>query len=509
MASDRGGDIRVVEPTGLFAMLLCVALAVIGCGGPAQPRFGPLDNVVIVSIDSLRADHVGAYGYPLPTTPTIDGLAASGVLFERAYATTSWTLPSYASLLTGLDSAAHGVSSPRQRLPDRIDTLAERLAQAGVHTVGFFSGPYLDPSFGLARGFAEYVDCTSYADGRTHALLTEAESQRLESLDEETRSLASAHLASHRDVTNPILLERLNEWLSRGRFAQRNFLFLHLWDVHFDYIPPARHLALFDPDYEGPLREEFFAALRVGMPARDFQHVVARYDAEIRFTDETLGEILRALDEHRLLENAAVIVTSDHGEEFLDHGAKGHRGTLYEEVLRVPLVMRLEGWHDPGQRIREVVSLADLFATVCDLFGVSCPDRGAGRSLLPLLEGRDTGSGRGDALADLRLMGLRQLALVRQSDKVIRFEKEGVTLYYDREALEEERDGRTVGPAAGDPARAASQRLDERIREARALAPLVGGAPVQAGKVSRATLEMLRALGYLPEQDAPTADPPR
>ena len=139
------------------SLLLAVVLIGAGCD-VHRPRH---PNVVLISIDSLRADHVGALGYSRPTTPTIDSLAAAGSLFTRAYSTTSWTLPAHAALLTGLPDSAHGVTLPRHVLREELVTLTEVLREAGYRTVGFYSGPFLHPIFGFGQGFEQYVDCTS------------------------------------------------------------------------------------------------------------------------------------------------------------------------------------------------------------------------------------------------------------------------------------------------------------------------------------------------------------
>jgi arylsulfatase A-like enzyme len=468
-----------------------------------------VDNVVLVSIDSLRADHVGAYGYDAPTTPTIDRLASTGVTFTRAYSTTSWTLPSHASLFTGLDDYAHGLVKYRAQLPNAVQTLAEALSADGVHTVGFFSGPYLHPAFGLARGFLEYIDCTGYGAGASDdaaaeilgSRLGEAQIEKLriaqEQMEREGEFGPMAFLASHHDVTNPILLQRVEEWLASGRMGRRNFIFLHMWDVHFDYIPPKAYLDRFDPGYAGSLTAPFYGKLEPGLDARDLQHILARYDAEIRYTDDTLARILEMLGREGLLDRAAVIVLADHGEEFLEHGGYGHRRTLFEEVLRIPLVVNIPGAKLPSARVDEVVSIIDVHPTVCELMQIACPSAGASQSLVPFLVGGARTETRGDALGELLEKDLE--VLVRRHDKTQR--RGGKTTYFDGASLARERGGLRIeenqlARYSGD-VQEAVRRLEERARGAERAGGAFDLDSPSAPEVPEQTRKHLEALGYL------------
>ena len=451
----------------------------------------PVDTVVLVSIDSLRADHLGAYGYAPPTSPTIDRLARGGVTFERAYSTTSWTLPSHAAMLTGLDNLAHGVIDAGTRLPEAIDTLAESLSRAGIRTTGFFSGPYLHPTFGMAQGFDRYEDCTSLAG--------EIEERRLSPRD---------HISSHKDVTNPQLLESLGRWLE-GAPSGRNFVFIHMWDVHYDYVPPERYVELFDPDYAGSLDGRnyvFNDRIRPDMRPRDLQHLIALYDGEIRYTDDTLGRLLSALEEAGLLERAAVIVTADHGEEFFEHGKKGHRNNLFEESVRIPLIVHLPGFAPPRARIDRVVSLVDLYPTICELFAVECDPRRPGQSLLGFLRG-EAPAARGDALAELtRDARKTQLfSLIRSEDKVVLRPRRATADYYAD--VGQEGDGARAPErelAERDPAaRSILEQLHRRVDEARALgAELAAGGP-ESPEIDPRMQQQLEALGYAEGEKRP------
>jgi arylsulfatase A-like enzyme len=468
---------------GLVATALGLGLAAGACS--RQELRLPVDNVVLVSIDSLRADHLGAYGYAPPTSPTIDALAETGVTFDRAYSTTSWTLPSHISLLTGLENLAHGVVHDGIRLSESVETLAESLGAAGIRTAGFFSGPYLHPAFGLAQGFDDYVDCRSQPGELS-----------VGSLD------IRDHLTSHQDVTNPILLEAVREWLREER-PGRNFVFIHMWDVHYDYVPPAAYVGLFDPDYTGSVDGRnyvFNDRVNPEMRPRDLQHILALYDGEIRYTDDTLGSLLEALREAGLLDNAAVVVTADHGEEFFEHGKKGHRNDLYEELVRVPLVLNIPGFRPRRARVDDVVSLVDLRPTICELFGVPCAPRGAGASLLSFLRD-DPPAPRGDALAELTRDNRKTqlLALIRSDDKTIVQPRRGFVRYIEDLSHEQEGPkGRQEQLVDSDPrVRDILAQLRSRAEAAVRLRQQVGGGDTGPPALDPELRKRLESLGYV------------
>jgi len=324
-----------------------------------QHPSGVRPNIVLVSIDSLRADHLGCYGWSRNTSPRIDGVASSGVLFADAWATTSWTLPSHASILTGRSLLGHGVLESRDKVPRSIPLLAEMLKRAGYKTAGFVSAPYLSSSYGFNRGFDLY--------------------------DDKTVAFAS-HKESHGGTTAPLLHRVVASWLRREAVKQEQpfFLFVHYWDVHYDYNPPAPFSTMFDPGYQGDLSPAGFIGnprINAKMSQRDLEHVVALYDGEIRFTDQYVGRLLDLLDDLGVATRTVVILTADHGDEFFEHGNKGHQRTLYQEVLHVPLVISWPSVLPAGEIRRDPVSLVDVFPTVLSLAGVRVPSGIEGRDL--------------------------------------------------------------------------------------------------------------------------------
>lgn len=285
-----------------------------------------LPNIVLVSIDSLREDHLGYYGYSNATSPNIDAFASQSLVFTNHTATSSWTLPTHMSMLTGLYPSTHKVIDGRYRLSRKFITLAEVAKNQRYTTAGFISGPLLKAKFGYAQGFDIYDDhCSS-----------------------------STHIKSHRDITNTALTKAVTNWLTQN-LHRRFFLFVHFWDVHYDYIPPKSY-EVFDPTYRGdidPLDFESNEKIHADMNPHDLNHIISLYDGEILWTDHHFGRILDCLEELNLTEKTIVVLTSDHGEEFFEHGKKGHTKNLYETVLDTPLIL-----HIPSGPIGESTALA-------------------------------------------------------------------------------------------------------------------------------------------------------
>ncbi len=320
----------------------------------------------------MRSDHLSAYGYGRATSPRLKGLAAEGALFKTAVAPTSWTLPSHMSLLTGLDTLGHGVNRDDRRLAPSVPTLAEKLQAGGYETAAVVGAPFLNASWGFSRGFDLYDDFTVGLHGSG---------------------------ANHFERTSLNTAAAAQRWLrSRDARGAENpfFLFVHYWDVHYDYRPPRRYREAFDTGYKGPItgrNYELDKRFNAKSGEDAIEHVKSLYDGEILFTDEWVGRLLDELTALGIAEETAVIVTADHGEEFFEHGGKGHRRTLYDEVTLIPLIMRLPGQAGRGLVIEEPVRLVDVAPTLETLAGVreqypgdSPPLPYEGRSLLPLLE---------------------------------------------------------------------------------------------------------------------------
>jgi arylsulfatase A-like enzyme len=415
--------------------------------------YGRSRGVVLISIDTLRRDHVGAYGYPRPTTPRLDALAREGIFCEDAVSTSSWTLPAHLSMLTSLDPGRHGGVDVDHGFNRRVPTLAALLSKAGYATRAITSHLYVSAAYGLDEGF-EQLDF--HYDRKAS--------------DVATRAVA--------------LLDQIGD--------RPYFLFLHFYDPHTHFTPPQRTRELFPSAYQGPLGGllgHFKKFTRETIPAGYLEHLLSLYDAEIRYTDEQIGRILDHMRARGLDRSTLLLVTSDHGEEFLDHGAWAHEKTLYEELVRVPLIV-----HGPGVKPRreaKQASLLDVMPTILAWAGLPVPSESQGRNLLePLPEREAYGETQHTKQGTYKLF-LREgqggyktvLSIGRERGEVVREE------WFDLASDPREQVGRRP-PAAT--AEAARQRALARFRDGRALA----GAPPPV-RLTPEQLESLQALGYV------------
>jgi arylsulfatase A-like enzyme len=346
-----------------------------GGAGPAAGAAGRVRNVVLISVDTLRQDRLEVYGYERPTSPNLAGLASRSAVFERAHAQASQTAPSHASLFTSEYPGTHGIVNVHgdhatcRTLPKGVVTLAEKMSGAGFETAAFVCGGNLTKRMDVNRGFGSWDERNEDIAQRVDALLA---------------------------------------WLGQPR--EKPFLaLLHSYQAHAPYVPPARLVPVFtDPAYAGPLRarldryltlspaeawrggvgEDYWAGMLQYSDA-DVAFLSDLYDAEIAYLDGELRRLLEALLLGPRAADTLVIVLSDHGEEFRDHGKFQH-DQVYEELTRVPLLLHLpdalekQGWKG---RIAAEVSLIDVAPTVAELCGVAWKDAGwEGRSLVPLLD---------------------------------------------------------------------------------------------------------------------------
>lgn len=474
---------------------LALACALAGaCDKPAATREGrqatsvrridstqPLPNIVLVSIDSLRYDHLGCYGYSKPTSPTIDALAANGVRCELAVSTTSWTLPAHAALFTGQYDSTHGVVDNGLRLAESRTTLAEVLHAAGYHTAGFFGGPYLHPIYGLSQGFDTWESCMSASASSTPERVVD-------------QILSTHDAGSHADVTGPRTVAAVERWLdARAKEPADSrpfFLFLHLWDVHHDYIPPSEYAQRFDPDYTGSLdvrdltRNDAISGL---MSARDLEHLIALYDAEIRFTDDNLKAILAAVAQRASAQDTLIAIVSDHGEEFFEHGGKGHQRTLYREVVRVPMVFSWPGHLGPALRVAPLVRLIDVMPTLLGLAGLDAPRQGEGRDVSAALRGAELAPA--PALMQLSVDGRDVRALAQGLAQVVR--EGGNSAYNGLHRLDAEVEERAGARSLAEELRALERELDASRKWLERLGP--GAQPI---RVDAELSRRLKDLGY-------------
>ena len=336
---------------------LITALAV-GCnrGSATEDR---AENAILISIDTLRPDHLHCYGYERPTSPAIDDLAASGVRFEDVTTPCPWTLPSHVSMLTGMYPSRHGVKNEVSRLRDDVPTLATRLAARGFQTMGVVNSHFLADRHGLERGF------------ESHSYVSELAGEMSPSQTIPNRG---------DEITNQAL-----DLLDR-RDGRPFFLFLHYYDVHTDYTPEDRFREQFVGSYDGPVdgSTQQLVTLRrenVQLSVPDLQHLRDLYDAEIRQLDEQIGRITRYLDENGLRDSTLIVFTSDHGEEYQEHGSVLHGRTYYQEVIAAPLIMSGPGV-PAGTTIEEPVHVVDVTPTILGLLGLPARDEDDGICLI-------------------------------------------------------------------------------------------------------------------------------
>lgn len=450
------------------ALLLLLACA-LGCSSSRVPRLEDL-NVVLIVIDTLGAEHLGYMGEPRAHTPHLDRLAREGVDFRRAYSTAPWTQPSIASLFTSKMPFEHGVIQLFDALAPEHPTLPEMLARRGLETGGVISHDLIRRRFGFARGFVHYDE---------------------------------SPIGGHEGITSHRVTDLALRWLDDRAGNAPFFLFVHYFDPHYVY----HHHPQFDQTswYRGRLLPAMdiweLRDMRDDLVPDDIAYLKGLYREEIAFTDAHVGRLVEGLRERGLAGRTIVIVTSDHGEEFMQRGWIGHTRTLFEELLHVPLIISLPGVFTPRE-VEDPVSILDVVPTLLELSSEPPPgDAFEGRSLLPYLLGGDPEPAPRDIFAEVSfgLAGGQQetpdehvafkTALVRGDHKVIHDLLAKEWQLFDLAADPEERhtvfaEAPLAAGLKSDLLAWESQRGDQAARPG-AIVP------------SEEEIERLRALGYL------------
>ena len=324
-------------------------------------------DLCLILVDSLRPDHLGCYGCERDTSPAIDAFAAGAVRFDQAIASGSWTQPSIMSMMASVPADIHQRVHWGRPHSTNVVTLAETLQKAGYQTVGLVANPMTNRKYGFARGFDFYDDWS----------LTGAP-------DATTGDIA-------RQTAQGAKLTRLaKDWIEKRRDPEKPlFLFVLYIDVHWDYLPPPPFNRMFAPDPVPPPRDIWNLG-RKSVPEAARRRSVAAYDGEIRYTDGCISNLLAAIDASPRGKDTVVVFCSDHGESFWERGVASHGNALFDEELRVPLVIRPargDGEPAPPRVVPELVGLIDLAPTLADLAGVPAPTNWVGRSLAPALRG--------------------------------------------------------------------------------------------------------------------------
>ncbi|MDP7559771.1 MAG: sulfatase, partial [Planctomycetota bacterium] len=311
--------------------LLCLGIAYsFSCSQQESPKL----NVVLISLDSLCKERLGAYGHrpqyapEIPVSPNIDDFAAEALLFDNAWSTTSWTLPAHMSLMSGLSDRNHEVELDYFALDPKRRTISQNFQDAGYQTAGFFSGPYLDGKFGFARGFDIWRSAMMTPSELAGQIRSWTKRRALAGkpapTEEEIKGIRDR--VSHWDVTSPKVNQGALDFLASRDSEVPFFLTLHYFDAHYDYLPDTLEKGLgarFDPDYRGNFEGAnwyFNPAVREQTPPygqkiseRDLGHILALYDAEIHWVDRHIGTILQALKDQGLWETTIVCIVADHG----------------------------------------------------------------------------------------------------------------------------------------------------------------------------------------------------
>jgi arylsulfatase A-like enzyme len=428
---------------------------------PEAPT-GP--NVILLSIDTLRRDHLSAYGYERETTPYIsDHLAANGAVFENLVSEAATTEPSHMTLFTSLPALVHGMTSPGVKLGVPAMTLAEAFRDQGYETGAFAEGGPLTPELGFGIGFDRWME------------------------------LASDYFFFPKGNVDRVFAQAW-DWIVLRR-DRPFFLFLHTFQVHFPLTPPRAYRDYFlDGDDDHELSEESMK--------------IARYDQEIRYVDDELAKLWTRLEDRGLTQNTILVLLSDHGDEFWEHGERGHGSLPYEEVLNVPLIF-VGPTVTKGLRSREPLHHVDIMPTILELAGIPVPQDVLGRSFADSVRGREAGGASASrvrtsvawALPD----GISAPAFVVRDErfKVIRYEREGETLFecFDLEKDPGEQVNLCIEGPTDDVAKLLSSLTDYEV-EMKAKRTSLSGVRDDWAEAEKTLLApeqeaQLRALGYI------------
>ena len=441
-------------------LLVLISLTLLCCGKRVDS--GPPD-IILISIDTLRRDHLSCEGYPRATTPFLDRLAGKGYIFNTCYSTASWTVPAMASLFTGLYPRSHGVKHGvvhdrdivhQEMLSASFVTLAESLKKAGYHTFGISTNGHVTRETGMAQGFDDFTG--------------------LWFLDAPAAREAALKMKKKLTKSHPY------------------FFWIHYFDPHAPYRARSPWIEDYAPDMD--LVREWKGITMKKLRRRKSEIAGKRavlsvladlYDSEINYTDSFLDKLR---EEVLPLDGALIVVTADHGEGFMEHGYIGHGKTLFDELVRVPLIIVLPGEKGGGRKIPVPVSIIDIYPTILAAVGVAAPPGLEGKSLLPYLRGEKPA--RGPLFCELERG--RQLEAVREGDwKLIRRirKKKRPLLFNLRDDPGENENLLKSEPAR---ARRMAELLDGWKGRRENFRP-----PRSAGKMGKKRREKLKALGYL------------
>lgn len=357
----------------VVVLVAVIVLAVTtSCGKKPPEKSGSKPNVILITLDTTRKDHLSLYGYGRKTTPNLDKFAAEGAVFDAVFSSSSWTVPSHASIMTGLYSKSHGAEFEYQHLDPGYPTLAGILSGNGYDTAGFVVSPALNEWYGIGRGFKKYEQ---------------------------------SFIKDDPDEKNELEMNAaIFKWLKQDRGEKPFFLFVNYFDPHNPYRHHEKPVSFVDSAYNGDLNRERVAigenpergddrhinerVIRYRQPLKpeDLHQLVALYDEEIAYMDYCLGQLLGKLKDDGLLDNSIVIIVADHGESLTEHFLMSHGRALYKQLIDVPLVIYYPPQISAGTRVKSPAQNVDILPTVLDYAGISKIQNVSGVSLRDVIK---------------------------------------------------------------------------------------------------------------------------
>ncbi len=471
---------------------------------PAAGKTAERPNILLLVLDTTRADHLSCYGYPKPTTPNIDRIAEEGVVFERAYSPAVWTLPGHASIFTGMTPSKNGANGENIYLDEGFITMAEILSHCGYRTAGFCNNPWVAEFTAMNQGFQHYRKMWLKQYG-TNLLLAHWVYRGIQNLFTYVPPIGSVE-----GTTREVL-----SWMRKHR-DEPFFVFINLMEPHppLDYRPEFSDP--FTPGHLGPddlkaVNQNPYSlwAGKETMEEDEFLAYQALYDGELSFMDKHLGEFFEKLRADGLLDDTLLIITADHGEQMGEGGYLGHHFALRDALIHVPLIVRAPEIVPPGARVPARVQTIDILPTLLTLLGIEHLDLWTalqGRSLLPFpdQEDRDIVAEEFRPLLEMKFVdayqpefdvddvyGHRSRAWLREQYKYVAHE-EGAEEIYDLD-----RDGREEENLAGDRPAELKQMRDGLIRWMNSFEPFEVKQEDFLFQPDKSTEEQLRSLGYI------------
>ena len=508
----------------VFFIVIFIAIALLFAiglrhpsGRPALPASQftpelPLPNVIFMVVDTLRADHLSGYGYERPTSKAVDALIQDSVLFERCIAQSSWTRPSTASIMTGLYPGTHLCNKMLSTLPEDIMMIPDAMKQYGYRTALITTNVQISRSFGFGYEVDYYAgpkNQASYLSSLFQVLyLSEKFKKRVLRLDYFPTLTSLYDLILKRDYAQAVISDRadwvhknLADWLEKEE-ERPFFAYLHYMEPHTPYDPEPPFDKIFeDPSYNGPILtsprqgDKVIPPLQKGppLPAEQLQHMIARYDGEIADFDDRLSILIKGLKARKLYDETMIVLTSDHGEEFYEHGAWTHSHSLYQELIHVPLIIKLPRSRHAGLKIPGQCRTVDIVPTLLDLFRLPLWPGLQGVSLAPVIRNEDVDWEGLPAYSEVTLRGFFLKTFLKGNRKLLLINLDGDHWYfYDLAADPGEKDSLfEMRREEAEEMITGMQSFEQQFSEARFKG--------HHTKASEKLKENLQALGYLQE----------